>query len=148
MTYKEWKNEVIEEYEEYLEFQNIQKQNAKEREEEVKRNIEEFDGPYIEGELEKITPHEKMSFYEWQMKIVKTIDEWIEYGGFINYADTKNGVELYTGEAAEVDYYFWLNEVNEEKLADTISNQKAFCKTALKNANVPSEVIEELLSNW
>lgn len=145
MKYKEWKNEVIEEYNEYLEFQDIQKQYAKELDENVKRNIEEFDGPYIEGELEKITPHEKMSFDEWQMKNVKTIDEWIEYGGFINYADTKNGVELYTGEAAEVDYYFWLNE---EKLADTISNQKAFCKTALEMANVPDEVIEELLSNW
>ncbi|MBQ5558273.1 MAG: hypothetical protein IIT46_00600, partial [Lachnospiraceae bacterium] len=61
MTYKEWKNEVIEEYEEYLEFQNIQKQNAKELDEEVKRNIEEFDGPYIEGELEKITAPKKSS---------------------------------------------------------------------------------------
>lgn len=135
MTYKEWKNEVIEEYNDYLEMQKLIKQNREECDE------------HEECEEEVITAPKKSSEEVYLMN-VKAIDEWIEYGGFINYADTKNGVELYTGEAAEVDYYFWLNEVNEEKLADTISNQKAFCKTALKNANVPDEVIEELLSNW
>lgn len=75
---------------------------------------------------------------------VKAINEWIEYGGFISCAGTKNGVELYTREDAEADYCDWIKE---EKLADTIENQKAFCKTALENANVPDEVIEELL-DW
>ncbi len=133
MTYKEWKNEVIEEYNDYLEMQKLIKQNREECDEEFEEEV--------------ITAPKKSSEEVYLMN-VKAIDEWIEYGGFINYADTKNGVELYTGEAAEVDYYFWLNEVNEEKLADTISNQKAFCKAALKNINIPDEVIEELLSNW
>lgn len=76
---------------------------------------------------------------------VKAIDEWIEYGGFISYADTKNGVELYTGEDAEADYCDWIKE---DKLEDTIENEKEFCKSALEQANVPSEVIEELMEGW
>lgn len=76
---------------------------------------------------------------------VKAINEWIEYGGFISCAGTKNGVELYTGEDAEADYCNWINE---EKLEDTIENEKEFCKSALEQANVPSEVIEELMEGW
>ena len=75
---------------------------------------------------------------------VKAINEWLEYGGLISYVETKNGVELYTGEDAEADYFDWLKN---NKLEDTIENQKEFCKSALEQANVPSEVIEELL-DW
>lgn len=76
---------------------------------------------------------------------VKAINEWIEYGGLISYVETKNGVELYTRECAEADYVDWLKE---EKLEDTIENEKEFCKSALKYANIPSEVIEELMEGW
>lgn len=72
---------------------------------------------------------------------VKAINEWIEYGGFISYTDTK----MYTGEDAEADFCDWLKN---EKLDDTVENEKRFCKSALEYANVPSEVIEELMENW
>lgn len=75
---------------------------------------------------------------------VKAINEWIEYGGLISY-ETKNGVELYTGKDADADFFDWLKN---EKLDDTVENEKRFCKSALENANVPSEVIEELMENW
>lgn len=77
-------------------------------------------------------------------KIIQAIDECLEYGGFISYADTKNGVELYTG-GAENNYLDWLKE---EKLVDTVENAKRFCEIALEHANVPSEVIEELMEDW
>lgn len=76
---------------------------------------------------------------------VKAINEWIEYGGFISCVGTKNGVELYTGEYAEADYVNWLKE---DKLEDTVENGKEFCKAALEQANVPDEVIEELMEGW
>lgn len=76
---------------------------------------------------------------------VKAINEWIEYGGLISYVETKNGVELYTREDAEADYCDWIKE---DKLEDTIENEKEFCKSALKYANVPDEVIEELMEGW
>ena len=144
MTYKEWKNEVIEEYEEYLEFQNIQKQNAKELDEEVKRNIEEFDGPYIEGELEKITAPKKSS-EEIQMMNIKAIDKWLQLGGLINSDSDANGNYILFVEGSEEIYYDWIKE---DKLEDTVENEKEFCKLALESAYVPDEVIEELLSNW
>lgn len=76
---------------------------------------------------------------------IKAINEWIEYGGFISSVRTKKGVELYTGEDAEADYCDWIKE---DKLEDTTLNQKEFCKSALEQANVPDEVIEELMEDW
>ena len=145
MKYTEFRKMVIEEYEEYLEFQNIKKQNAKEREEEVKRDIEEFDGPYIEREIEKITAPKKKSSEEIQMMNIKAIDDWIQLGGLINSDNDANGNYILFVEGSEEFYYDWIKE---DKLEDTTLNQKEFCKAALENANVPDEVIEELLSNW
>ena len=145
MKYKEWKNEVIEEYNEYLEFQDIQKQYAKELDENVKRDIEEFDGPYIEGELEKITAPKKKSSEEIQMMNIKAIDDWLQLGGLINSDNDANGNYILFVEGSEEFYYDWIKE---DKLEDTVENEKEFCKSALENAYVPDEVIEELLSNW
>lgn len=105
-------------------------------------NFEEF-----EKYTEWVKNEPNAQFSQFVNNVIGVIEEWLEYGGLISSVRTKNGVELYTGEAAEADYYFWLNEANEENLTDTISNQKEFCKSALKHANVPDEVIEELL-DW
>lgn len=124
MKYEAWKNEVIEEYNEYLEFQDIQKQYAK---------------------LEKITPHEKKSSEEIQMINVKAIDKWLQLGGLINSDNDANGNYILFVEGSEEIYYDWIKE---DKLEDTVENEKEFCKLALEQANVPFEVIEELMEDW
>lgn len=99
----------------------------------------------IFSEYEKYTEWKKEAWEKGRKINIIALDEWLGYGGLISYVETKNGVELYTGEDAEADYCDWIKE---EKLEDTIENEKEFCKSALEYANVPNDVIEELMENW
>ena len=76
---------------------------------------------------------------------IKAIDNWLQLGGLINSDNDANGNYILFVEGSEEFYYDWIKE---DKLEDTVENEKEFCKSALENANVPDEVIEELLSNW
>lgn len=91
---------------------------------------------------------EYSKYEEWKNPLnqnIQAINDWLEYGGLISYVQTKNGVELSTGEDADADFFDWLEN---ENMKYTVKNEKEFCKSALEHANVPSEVIEELMENW
>ena len=130
MKYEAWKNEVIEEYNEYLEMQKLIKQNREECDEEFE---------------EEVITAPKKSSEEIQMMNIKAIDDWLQLGGLINSDNDANGNYILFVEGSEEIYYDWINE---EKLEDTVENEKRFCRNALEQANVPDEVIEELMEGW
>lgn len=85
-------------------------------------------------------------YEEWKNPLnpnVKAIDEWIEHGGFITYDYIdKNWTQVGLFRCDDDMYFNWLDE---QHLVDTEENEKRFCRNALEQANVPSEVIEELM---
>lgn len=82
---------------------------------------------------------------EIQMMNIKAIDDWIQLGGFIcyDYID-ENWTQVGLFRCDDDVYFDWIGE---HQLVDTEENQKSFCRISLEYANVPDEVIEELL-DW